>query len=206
MAEKPTSPSRLTGASVPPASTRSARSSFSSIWASIIASAPDAQADTGVCAPPCRPRSMATWPAAASGISIGTVRGLTRVGPPAVSWLCCSCIVWSPPMPVPSTTATRAGSMPPIDADAMPQASRAASNPRCAQRSERRSSSGSRAWVASSGTQPAKRTGRSSLQAAVRALMPDRPVITPSHVEAALVPRGETEPQPTIETRRAHRC
>ena len=52
MAEKPTSPSRFTGASVPPASTRSARLSLSSIWASIIASAPDAQAETGVCAPP----------------------------------------------------------------------------------------------------------------------------------------------------------
>ena len=38
------------------------------------------------------------------------------------------------------------------------------------------------------------------------ALMPDRPASTPSHVEAASAPRGETEPQPTIETRWAHCC
>ena len=206
MAEKPTRPNRFTGASVPPAKTRSTRPSLSSIWASIMASAPDAQAETGVCAPPCRPRSMATWPAAASGISIGTVRGLTRVGPPAVSWLCCSCIVWSPPMPVPSTTATRAGLMPLVTAEAMAQASRAASTPSWAQRSERRSSKGSRDEREASGTQPAMRTGRSSLQADLRALMPERPAKTPSQVEEALEPRGDMEPQPTIETRWAQRC
>ena len=154
-----------------------------------------------MCAPPCRPRSIATWPAAASGISIGTVRGLTLLGPPAVRWLCCSCIVWSPPMPVPRTTATRAGSTPAMVVEAIFQASRAANSASWAQRSVRRTSSGSKASVAASGTHPAIRTGRSSLQAAVSARMPERPANTSSQVELASHPSGETDPQPTIETR-----
>ena len=171
-----------------------------------MASAPDAQAETGVWAPPCRPRSIATWPAAASGISIGTVRGLTRLGPPAVRWLCYSCIVWSPPMPVPRTTATRAGSTPAMVVEAIFQASRAANSASWAQRSVRRTSSGSRASVAASGTHPAIRTGKSSLQAAVSARMPERPANTSSQVELASQPSGETDPQPTIETRLESCC
>ena len=54
--------------------------------------------------------------------------------------------------------------MPPMAAEAMAQASRAASKPSWAQRSERRRSRGSRDFVAASGTRPAMRTFRSSLQ------------------------------------------
>ena len=81
------------------------------------------------------------------------------------------------------------------------QASRAANSASWAQRSVRRTSSGSRASVAASGTHPAIRTGRSSLQVAVSARMPERPANTSSQVELASHPSGETDPHPTIETR-----
>jgi len=137
-------------------------------------------------------------------MTIGTHSGLTRVGPPLISWVCCSCIVCSPPMPVPSTTATRLGSTPEMALEAIVQASRAAKRPSWVQRSERRSSNGPRDLVAASGTQPAMRTVRSSLQSVFRARIPERPACTPSQVEEASWPRGETEPQPTIETLWAH--
>ena len=164
MAENPTRPSLFTGASVPPASTKSARSSLSNIWASIMASAPDAQAETGAWAPPWSPKSMATWPAGASGISIGTVSGLTRDGPPSESCMCCSCMVDSPPIPVPITTATRSGSSPGARSKAMAQACRAANNASCEQRSARLRRMGSSDANAESSTRPAMRVARSVLQ------------------------------------------
>ena len=55
--------------------------------------------------------------------------------------------------------------------------------------------------MAATGTHPEMRTGRSLLQSAVRELMPERPAKTLSQVDSASQPRGDTEPQPTIETR-----
>ena len=67
-------------------------------------------------------------------------------------------------MPVPITTAMRLGSRPVVMELAMLQASRAAARASWAQRSERRQSIGGRLLRAPIGTQPASRTGRSSVQ------------------------------------------
>ncbi len=68
-------------ASVPPATTTSARPSR--IWsiARAIASLPDAQAETGVFTAARAPTYRLIWAAGALGISIGTARGETRRGP-----------------------------------------------------------------------------------------------------------------------------
>ena len=68
-------------ASVPPASTMSARPRR--IWSSAreMPSLPDAHAETGVLAAPRAPKSRLTLAAGALGISIGTASGETRRGP-----------------------------------------------------------------------------------------------------------------------------
>ena len=72
-------------ASVPPASTMSARPSR--IWSTAreIASLPDAQAETGVLTAARAPTRRLTFAADAFGISIGTASGETRRGPFSLS-------------------------------------------------------------------------------------------------------------------------
>ena len=97
-------------ASVPPATTTSARPDRMMSSAQAIASAPVAQALAGECTPALAPSSRPTQAAGPFGISIGTVCGLTRRGPDASrmsSWLSRVC---APPMPLPTTTASRSGS------------------------------------------------------------------------------------------------
>ena len=68
-------------ASVPPATTTSARPRriWSMAWA--IASLPEAHAETGVMTAARAPTYRLIWAAGALGISIGTARGETRRGP-----------------------------------------------------------------------------------------------------------------------------
>jgi hypothetical protein len=81
MAAKPAMGSGWIAASVPPATTTSARPVriMSSPYA--IASAPEAHAETGVWTPARAPSSRPTAAAGPFGISMGTVSGKTRRAP-----------------------------------------------------------------------------------------------------------------------------
>ena len=81
MAANPAIGSGWIAASVPPATTTSARPVRIMSTAYPIASAPDAQALTGVCTPARAPSSRLTAAAGPFGISIGTVSGKIRRGP-----------------------------------------------------------------------------------------------------------------------------
>ena len=130
---KPASGSGCRQASVPPATTTSTRPARIRSSASAMASAPDAQALTGVCTPPRAPSASPTRPAGPLGISIGTVCGETRRAPLASRTSSWASIVSAPPMPVPTTTASRSGSTP--GAPACSHASSAASRASCWDRS-----------------------------------------------------------------------
>jgi hypothetical protein len=97
-------------ASAPPATTTSALPRSIIRIPSPIACAPVAQAEATLKPGPCTPRRIATAPAAALGIIIGTKFGETPRSPRARKDSHCSCSVIRPPMPVPITTATRSGS------------------------------------------------------------------------------------------------
>ena len=73
--------SGMIAASVPPATTTSARPERIMSMPYPIASAPDAQALTSECAPACAPSSMLIQPADPFGMSIGTVYGEMRCQP-----------------------------------------------------------------------------------------------------------------------------
>src|SRR4028119_1703014 len=72
-----------------------------------MASAPDAQALTGVCTPARAPSSRLTAAAGPFGISIGTVSGNTRRAPFSFSTSYCVSRVHTPPMPEATTTPSR---------------------------------------------------------------------------------------------------
>jgi hypothetical protein len=60
---------------------------------------------------PVKPKAMAMWAAAAFGISIGTMNGLTRSAPRSRNTLCWASRLESPPIPVENMTAVRARSV-----------------------------------------------------------------------------------------------
>lgn len=68
-------------ASVPPTTTTSARPSRIMPMPRATASAPEAQAETGVCAPARAPSSMEICALEEFAMSIGTVKGFTRRAP-----------------------------------------------------------------------------------------------------------------------------
>ena len=109
MQKEPTAKA-LIAASVPPATTTSARPAriMSRAWP--MASEPEAQAVTAVWTGPLMPKWMAMLPAASLPIIIGTVSGSIRDGPDSSSlaWLCSK--ISMPPMPLPSMTAVRSRS------------------------------------------------------------------------------------------------
>ena len=72
-------------ASVPPATTTSARPSRIRSMPRAIASLPEAHAETGVWTPACAPIVQADVGGGALGISIGTASGETRRGPFSLS-------------------------------------------------------------------------------------------------------------------------
>ena len=75
-----------------------------------MASAPEAQALTGVCAPARAPSSSETAAAGPLGMSIGTASGKTRRGPFSRRLSHWSSRVQTPPMPEPMATPSRSGS------------------------------------------------------------------------------------------------
>ena len=105
--------SDVSAASVPPATTTSAAPRSIIRMPSPIAWAPVAQAEATLNPGPWTPRRIATAPAAALGIIIGTKFGETPRSPRARNDSHCSCSVIRPPTPVPMITATRSGSQSP---------------------------------------------------------------------------------------------
>ena len=128
----------VTQASVPPASITSALPSRIRRAASPTAWVPDVQAVQMQKLGPVHPSFMATNPAVAFAIIMGTRNGDTREAPRRNSSCSCSSWVMRPPTPVPTTTPQRAGSAPGSPAPA--RASAAAPKPSWATRSVRRAS------------------------------------------------------------------
>src|SRR3954451_2850578 len=186
-------------ASVPPATTTSARP-VRIIWrAYATASAPEAQAETGVCTPARAENSRPTYAAGPLGMSIGMVCGETLRGPfsrRVSHWLSSVC---APPMPVATTTPRR--SLSTSGAPASVHASRAAMSASCSARSRRRPSTRSSTSRGSTATCAAIRTGSSSAHGSSMTLTPERPDSRPSHVEAASPPTGVDAPRPVTTTR-----
>ena len=108
--QKPASVIGAMQASAPPATTTSTSSACSIRQAQAIASAPDAQAETGAWTPAAAPSSSPTWAAGPLGMSIGIVRTATLRRPSFSSRSSWSSRVVAPPMPVPMTTARRSPS------------------------------------------------------------------------------------------------
>src|SRR3954452_14565481 len=149
---------------------------------------------------PVHPSCMATVPAVALVIIIGTRKGLTRAGPFSTYTCSCSSSVMSPPMPVPRITAQRAGSA--LGSPASASASTAAANPSCVTRSRRRASFGPRYAVGSkSGTSPPMRTA--SGDGAYRLIVPavERPLSNRDQYASTVVPAGVLTPRPVTATR-----
>lgn len=96
-------------ASVPPARTTSARPVRIISTAYPIASAPEAQAETGVCTPAWALTSRPTLAAGPFGMSMGTVCGETRRTPFSLSTSYWSSRVVTPPMPEAMTVPSRSG-------------------------------------------------------------------------------------------------
>ncbi len=97
----PARPIGVMPASDPPVSITSAWSYWIVRRASPIACAPLAQAVEMAVFGPLSPNSMERLPAAALTIILGTVKGLTRPGPPSMKRVCCSSNSQNPPMPEP---------------------------------------------------------------------------------------------------------
>src|SRR3954453_53415 len=187
-------------ASVPPATTTSARPDRMMSRPSDMASAPVAHALAIECTPALAPSSRPTYAAGPLGISIGTVCGLTRRGPEASrmsSWMSRVC---APPMPLPKLTASRSGSRP---ASARPESAHAwcaALSAIASERSSRRSFTRSRTSEGSTASWAAMRTGSCSAHSWVSALTPERPASMASQVGATDPPNGVVAPSPVTTT------
>src|SRR6188768_2158085 len=95
-----------------------------------MASAPDAHADTTAWAPARAPNSRDTYAVGEFGISMGTVRGRTRLAPFSFTVSHAESIVHTPPTPQETTLPRRSGST--SGAPASAHASRAAMTANCA--------------------------------------------------------------------------
>ena len=100
----------MIAASVPPATTTSARPERIMSMPYPMDSAPDAHALTSACAPALAPNSMLIQPAAPFGISIGTVYGEMRFQPRSRSVSYAVSVEPMPPMPLVTATPSRYGS------------------------------------------------------------------------------------------------
>src|SRR3954454_12411480 len=200
MAAKPAIGSGWMHASVPPTATMSARSNRSRSNPQRTASAPDAQALTGACTPPLAPTARPTAAAGPLGMSIGMVKGETRLGPFCSRMSSWSSRVTAPPMPVPKTTAIRSGSTPESAPPASRQASSRALTATCWLRSSRRARTRSSCCTGSSASRATSWAGKSCAHSSVSRLTPDRPASSASQVEATSPPRGVLAPSPVTTT------
>src|SRR5659263_615798 len=187
-------------ASEPPQSTMSARPERI-IWVpAAIASAPDAHAETGACAPARAPNSIETYAAGEFAISIGTVIGSTRRAPLDFMTSHASSRVQIPPIPDATTVPSRSPSTSGEPASA--QAWRAAIIAYCAEGSIRfisgrvsTSADGTASW-------PANVTAISyfSAQSFSSVRTPDRPASAACHVDLTSPPSGVVAPKPVTTT------
>ncbi len=185
-------------ASAPPATTTSAIPARIVSYASPSASAPDAHADTVERTAPCAPISSPIRPAGPLGMSIGTVNGETRREPLSRNVSHWSSSVIAPPMPVPTTTASRVGS---TSTAASAHASRAARSATRCTRSSVRASTRSRRSAGSVLSVAAMRTGRSAYSSPSSRPTPDSPASSAAQVSAAVSPTGVTAPIPVMKAR-----
>ncbi len=176
-----------------------------------MASAPDAQAETGVCTPARAPTARPTLAEGPFGMSMGTVCGETRRTPFSLSTSYWSSSVVTPPMPEAMTAPSRSGSTwaAPSSAGLSPalptypasfQASRAAISANCAERSSRRACGRGMTSEGSTAAGAAMRTAWSAAHSCSRGLAPDLPATRPSQVEAASPPSGVVAPIPVTTT------
>src|SRR4051812_1754110 len=170
-----------------------------------MASAPDAQAETGVCTPARAPTSRPTLADGPLGISIGTVCGETRRTPFSLSTSYWSRRVVTPPMPEAMTAPRRSGSTlsssPALASKpASAHASLAAISANCAGRSRRRACGRGMTSEGSTAICAAIRTACSAAHSCSRGLTPDLPATRPSQVEAASPPSGVVAPIPVTTT------
>jgi hypothetical protein len=183
-------------ASEPPATTASASPACSMRSAPPIACAPEAHAELTANEGPRRSWRIDSAPAPALLIISGTDSGETYCAPRSrsVSWPSTS--VWMPPMPVPSTQPTRAGSYGRPSArpgsasqPASASASAHAAIASCVKRSARRASLAER-----------KSFGSKSAHAPSPSAIPHSPAHQRSCRVRAPTPRGVTAPTPVITT------
>src|SRR3954453_4140833 len=200
MAANPAMGSGCTQASVPPTRTTSARSNRSRSSPQRIASAPDAQALTGACTPPFAPIDSPTAAAGPLGMSIGMVKGETRLGPFSSRTSSWPSRGSAPPMPVPKTTAIRSGATPASAAPDSRQASSAAMTATCWLRSRRRARTRSICSAGSVARRATSWAGKSLIQSSVIRLTPDRPASSASQVLGTSPPRGVVAPSPVTTT------
>src|SRR5262245_23804308 len=200
IAAKPASGRAWMTASVPPATTMSARPARMMSTPSATASAPVAQALATQCVPAFAPSSRPTQAAGPLGMSIGIVCGETRRGPLASRMSSWASRVRAPPMPEPMLTANRSGSRPESASSASRHASCAAISATASALSSRRSFTRSSTSPGSTRSWAAIRTGSCSAHGAVREVTPDRPASIASQVDATSPPSGVVAPSPVTTT------
>src|SRR5579875_2191971 len=188
--------SGMMAASVPPASTTSARPARIMAMPYPIASAPEAQALTSECAPARALNSMLIQPADPFGI--GTVYGEMRCQPLLLSVSYAASVEPMPPIPLVTATPSRSGSG--CGEPASAQASRAATSANCSQRSIRRACTRPTASAGSAAACAAMRTGRSRAHGSVIARTPLRPASIAAQVDATSPPSGVVAPSPVTTT------
>jgi len=197
MLVKAASPTGVSPASQPPATTTSQRPAAMSLAALPMLWVPAAQAVTVVSNGPRNPKRMDTVAAPALDMIIGTMNGETRRGP--FSWwtMIWVSIVSSPPTPVPMMTPVRAGSaLSPSSPPASSSACSAAATANWAKRSIRRTSFGPNSGVASKSGIRRTPAGGSASRPSQKASLPIPHVATtPSPVTA--IRRPETAPVPS---------
>src|SRR5215212_2682750 len=150
---------------------------------------------------PRRPSFIAIWPAAAFGISWGTVKGETRLGPLVRITASLASSELIPPMPVANTTPVSSLST----ASSIPlssQASRAEVRANWVERSSRLASLGPRLAAGSKSRHSAATLdGTGSGSTRVRGPRPDWPAQMASQYALAPTPTGVTAPSPVTTTR-----
>ena len=201
MALKVAMPIRQIAASVPPVITATASPRRIHSAASPMALPADAHAETAAKLGPRAPNSMATRPAAMSGIIAGMVKGETRRGP--ISWRRSTAFSSHSRPPIPEATSTPTSSgMAPMSRPESVTASRASATPRATQREVRRSSLAPR-WSTGSNpfTSPAMCVARSETSHSEMGTIPGRPRRHASQLAATSLPRGVTAPIPVTTTR-----
>ena len=187
--------------SVPPAMTTSARPSRRCSTALTIDSVLEAHALATVRAYARAPKCSERLPAAALGMSIGTVMGMTRRGPFSRSVSHASSSVHTPPMPVAKSTPRRSGSTSGLPASA--HASMAATSANCDEGSRRLAIGRSRTVSGRTAACAAKVTGSwyCSTQSYSSVRAPEAPSSNADQLSGAVPPMGLEAPMPVTTIR-----